>query len=316
MKKAVSLQMLLILILLCGCNGNKENTDTRFVLDTVATLTADCDKDTLDGAFDLCADFERLLSRTVAGSDVYKLNESEQFIKVSADTRKIIERSLYYSELTNGRFDITICPVSMLWDFKNSVVPGRDEIAEALRSVDYQSIEINNDEINLNGKKIDLGGIAKGYIADKVKDYFINKGVKRGIINLGGNIVVFGDDYDVGIQNPSGEGIIATMRMKNKTAVTSGIYQRYIEEDGKIYHHIIDPSTGYGVENELASVTVIGDSSLDCDALSTVCMLMGTSEGIKIINDIENTEAVFISRKGEITLTSGLYREGKRILDK
>ena len=305
--------MMLILLLLCGCNsGETENSETRFLLDTVCTVTADCGDDIINGAFSLCEDLERTLSKNVKDSDVYRLNNTEGFVSVSPDTLKTVERALYYSELSGGKFDITIAPVSALWDFKNQVVPDRNEIAEALKNVDYHSVEIKKSEISLNGKQIDLGGIAKGYIADKATEYLKENGVKKALINFGGNICMIGQ-YNIGIKRPFDDSVIASIEIKDKCAVTSGIYERYIEKDGKTYHHILDPKTGYGVENELAAVTVIGEKALDCDALSTVCMLLGAEDGLEIINRTADTEAVFIDRDGGITLSSGLYRENDKI---
>lgn len=316
MKKSFSVCLILLLLSLCGCDRNTEISDTRFALDTVVTLTAECDSQTLDGAFSLCKNYENLLSRTISESDVYKLNNTSSFVKVSKDTLNILERSLYFSKISGGKFDVTICPVSMLWDFENGIVPSKNEIAEALKNVDYESIEINGEKVNLNGKKIDLGGIAKGYVADRLKEYFTEQGVEKGIINLGGNVMVFGKEYRVGIKKPFSEDIAAVLLLKDKSAVTSGIYERYIEKDGEFYHHIIDTETGYGVENELASVTVVGDSSLDCDALSTVCMLMGTEKGLEIIENTPNTEAVFIDKNGNFTLSSGLIKKNGEIFFK
>lgn len=304
---------MLVLLLLCGCNsGETENSETRFLLDTVCTVTADCGDDIINGAFSLCENLERTLSKTLKDSDVYKLNNTEGFVSVSEDTLKTVERALYYGELSGGRFDITIAPVSALWDFKNQVVPSKDEIAEALQSVDYHSVEIKNGEISLNGSKIDLGGIAKGYIADKAAEHLKEKGVKKALVNFGGNIRTVGR-YNIGIKKPFDDSVIASIELSDKCAVTSGIYERYIQKDGKIYHHILDPKTGYGVENELAAVTVIGEGALDCDALSTVCMLSGTEDGLEIINNTAGTEAVFIDRENNITLSSGLYRENDKI---
>lgn len=313
MKKNVTLPMMLILLLLCGCNsGETENSETRFLLDTVCTVTADCGDDIINGAFSLCEDLERSLSKTLKDSDVYRLNNTEGFVSVTADTLKTVERALYYSDLSGGKFDITIAPLSALWDFKNQVVPNKNEIAEALKSVDYHSVEIKNGEIALGGKQIDLGGIAKGYIADKATEYLKEKGVKKALINFGGNICTIGE-YNIGIKKPFDSSVIASVELKDKCAVTSGIYERYIEKDGKIYHHILDPKTGYGVENELAAVTVIGNKALDCDALSTVCMLSGSQKGLEIINNTADTEAVFIDREGNLALSSGLYRENDKI---
>ena len=313
MKKNITLPMMLILLLICGCNsGETENSETRFLLDTVCTITADCGDDIINGAFSLCEDLERTLSKNVKDSDVYRLNNTEGFVSVSPDTLKTVERALYYSELSGGKFDITIAPVSALWDFKNQVVPDRNEIAEALKNVDYHSVKIKKSEISLGDKQIDLGGIAKGYIADKATEYLKENGVKKALINFGGNICMIGQ-YNIGIKKPFDDSVIASIEIKDKCAVTSGIYERYIEKDGKTYHHILDPKTGYGVENELAAVTVIGEKALDCDALSTVCMLLGAEDGLEIINNTAGTEAVFIDRDGGITLSSGLYRENDKI---
>ena len=313
--------MLLLLLLLCGCSQDENkalNSETRFLLDTACTVSADCDDETLSGAFAVCEELERLLSRTVKGSDVYRLNETDGFVSVSDDTLRLLEKSVYYGNLTDGKFDITVCPVSELWDFKNQIVPSRSEIAEALKNVDYvdyHSIEIKENTANLNGKKIDLGGIAKGYIADKVISYFEGKGVKKALVNLGGNIGTKGK-FNIGIRKPFTEEILLNMPLENKSAVTSGIYERYIEKDGEIYHHVLDPATGYGVKNELSSVTVIGENSADCDALSTACLLLGTEKGKAIIENTAGTEAVFISRNGDIKLSAGLYRENDKILFK
>ncbi len=311
MKKLTHIYFLILTLCLCGCNSNTKNSETRFILDTVATLTADCSDEVLDGAFELCKTYESILSRTDENSTVFALNSSDGFKEIDEETLEIIKRSIYFGELSNGKFDITILPVSNLWDFNNNVIPSKDEIAEALKNVDYEAIEIKGNLINLNGKKIDLGGIAKGYIADKVKEYLISNKATEGIVNLGGNVVVFGKNYKVGIKRPFGEDAIATICVKNKSVVTSGIYQRYIKKDGKLYHHIIDTATGYGVNNELASVTVIADSSMDCDALSTVCMLLGAKKGLELINRIDNTEAVFIFKNNEISFTDGIYEKEK-----
>ena len=161
--------------------------------------------------------------------------------------------------------------------------------------------------------KLDLGGIAKGYVADKLKDYLKSKDVKHGIINLGGNILLIGtkpdkSNYHIGIQKPfsSTRDYIRIVDTKDKSIVTSGIYERYYEIDGKIYHHILDAKTGYPVENELASVTIISDKSVDGDALSTLIFTKGLEDGMEIINNTANIEAVFITKKGSVILSQGI----------
>lgn len=307
MKKIVSINLSLVLLLLCGCTANKENKDTRFLLDTVVTLTANCSSEILNGAFEICEEYEQLLSRTIDGSDVHTLNNCSGFAEVSEHTKNIIERSVFYGDISGGKFDITIYPVSSLWDFNNEVIPSRNEIAEALKNVDYQSIEIVDNSVNTNGKKIDLGGIAKGYIADRTLEYFKQNNVTEGIIDLGGNIVVFGDRYyNVGIQMPFSDDIATTVKLKNKTIVTSGTYQRYIEKNGKFYHHILDVNTGYSCDSDLYSATIIADSSFDADALSTICILLGLEKAQELIENTPNTEAVFIDTDKKLHYTAGL----------
>lgn len=305
--------MLLLLLCLCGCRGEQANTETRFLLDTVVTLTADCGDEGIDGAFALCARYEQLFSRTVPDSDTARLNAAAEPIPVSDEMQELLRRALYYSELSGGKFDVTICSVSELWDFENQVVPGRDEIAAALRNVDYHSIALTEETAFLNGKKIDLGGIAKGYIADRLTEYLKENGARSGILNLGGNVAVFGKEATVGIRRPFGEDTVAVIRLCDCSAVTAGIDRRSFERDGKRYHHILDPATGYGVENELASVTVFSKHSVDGDALSTVCMLLGTEKGLELINSTKDTEAVFLDRQGNMTLSSGLTRSGNEL---
>lgn len=306
MKKIISINLSLVLLMLCGC-AQQENKDTRFLLDTVVTLAAACDSDTLDGAFVLCEEYEHLLSRTIETSDVYTLNNASGFVEVDEHTKAIIEKAIYYGDLSGGKFDITIYPVSSLWDFNNEIIPTRDEISEALKNIDYQSIEINENKINLNGKKIDLGGIAKGYIADRLLEYFKQSNVSEGIIDLGGNIVVWGDrDYTVAIKKPFENSSAATLKLRNKTVVTSGTYERFVEMDGKNYHHIIDPKTGYGCESNICSATIIADSSFDADALSTICILWGLEKAKELIENTPDTEAVFIDVDGNLHYTSGL----------
>lgn len=309
MKKITSLSMAIICLLLIGCNEKPKNLkSSRFMLDTIVTLDINCDQKTLEEAFLLCEKYENLLSKTRKNSDVYKLNNANDYITVSKDTIKIIKRSVYFSGLSGGLFDITICPVTNLWDFEGTTLPDRKEIEEAIKNVNYERIKTDGEKVFLDGTEIDLGGIAKGYIADKLLSFFKEKNVADGIINLGGNVIVFGDkEKSVGIAKPFSENeIVAKVKLKNKSIVTSGTYERFIDIDGKIYHHILDPKTGYSCETDLNSATVIGDTSLDLDALSTICILLGKEKATKLIEQTENTEAVFIDKQGKLTYTKGL----------
>lgn len=198
-----------------------------------------------------------------------------------------------------------------------AVPPDADALAEACTHVDYRSIVIDEQAgtvmLTDPDAAIDLGFIAKGYIADRIREYLVSKQVASAIINLGGNTLLIGDKpdkspYRVGIQYPFGSAgdIITTLSVRDQSVVTSGVYERFVEADGVRYHHILHPKTGYPVENGLLSVTIITDSSTDADALSTACFLLGLSDGMALIESLPDTEALFITDDYELHYSSGL----------
>ncbi len=318
MKKFISFNLIFVLLLLCGCSDNKENKETRMMLDTVVTLTASCSEDAFAEAFTICESYENLFSKTRKGSDIYRLNKATDFIEVSEETAGIITDSLLYSKISGDKFDITVAPVVSLWDFENSKMPSRDEISSALENVDYNKIQIQGtNNIFLNGAQVDLGAMAKGYIADQLLKHFKLKNASKGIIDLGRNIVVFGDrDYDVGIVDPfESDKTAAVVTVRNKSVVTSGTYERSFKKNGKLYHHIIDPETGYPAETDLASATIIGDSCVQADALSTICILVGKEKAKEIVQSFPGVNAVFIDTKGNVSYTDGLAEiDGKIVI--
>lgn len=303
---------------LCGCAETSSTSDdiyrTEFLLDTVVTIQLyDVQDETLlDGAMELCSQYEELLSRTIETSDISKINAANgEPVTVSDDTIELLELGIYYSALSEGTFDITIAPLSILWDFSNNegVIPDADDIANVLDDIDYRSISIDGNTVTLSNPNamIDLGGIAKGYIADKIKEYLIENGVEHAIINLGGNILTIGghtdgSDFNVGVQEPFGESntAITSVSLNDQSLVSSGIYERYFELDGNIYHHILDPETGYPYDTELYGVTIISDYSVDGDALSTICMTKTLEEGLEFIQSLEDVDAIFITSNMEI----------------
>ena len=294
------------MLLLGGCTPNYNNSSTRILMDTVVNIEADAEQSVINEAMAICEMQEKLFSRTLEGSEVSRLNNSETFA-VSQKTREIIETSLVYSEKTNGAFDITIGAVSSLWDFSGGVVANQDEIKKNLPLVDYKKIEINEDKVNLNGAKIDLGGCAKGYATDEIRDFLRAKDVKNAVINLGGNLYILGDKQDIGIRNPFGEGSIATLRVGDAAVVTAGTYERCFTENGKTYHHILNTKTGEPIETDLVSVTVISEDATDADILSTSLICMGLRDGLNFIEKTEGIEALFITTDGEIHISSGIY---------
>ena len=288
-------------LLLTGCSGAKSSTQTDqdltytdMLFDTVIKIQIldPADESILDCLKKLCEKYDTMFSATNTDSELYKLNHANgQPFTVSSETANLIQEGIHYSELSGGAFDLTIEPVSALWDFKadKPTVPSSDAIAQAVSHVDYTKVDIQDNTVTLEDPEagIDLGAIAKGYIADQVKTYLKKQGIKHAIINLGGNVDVIGtkpdgSKYNIGIQKPfdeSGEAI-TSVQLKDQTVVTSGIYERYFKKNGKLYHHILDPRTGYPCENNLYSVSIITDSSTKADALSTTCFLLGYEKGM------------------------------------
>ncbi len=305
------------LLLLSGCSGlprkqNQVYTDALF--DTVIRIEIydSAGEEILKGCEKICKKYDSMFSNKVEDSEISRINNAGGApVEVSSETVTLIKKAVYYSDLSNGVFDITIAPVSNLWDFHadEPVPPAAETIAAAASHVDYKNILIKDNTIQLLDPyaSIDVGAIAKGYIADKLKDYLKDHGIRHALINLGGNVLAMGkkldgSDYNIGIQKPfdqTGEPI-TSIRLSDKSVVTSGTYQRYFESEGKMYHHILDPHTGYPCENNLHSVTIITNSSLTADALSTTCFLLGYDKGLRLINQLDNVDAVFITKDNEI----------------
>ncbi len=274
-------------------------------MDTVCTITADCDEEIFDGVFKLCEDYDRLLSRHNQASEVAQINHHNK-LEFSPETLEILVQALYYCEKTNGKYDITIAPISDLYDFEKKVAPAAADAKKQLYKVGWDRIEVKGNKVDLHNTDIDLSSIAKGYVADRVVEYLKENGVKSGIVNLGGNVAVFGKAYTVGIQKPFSDEVMLKVKLKNASAVTSGIYQRYFKKDKVIYHHILDVKTGMPIDNKLASVTVLGEKSSECDVLSTVCMILGEKEAKKLINKTTGYEAVFIRKDNSVSVSKGL----------
>ena len=307
MRKIFLFSVLLSLIL-SGC-AVKGNTATEFLLNTVVNIKADASSDTINGAFSLAREYEQLLSRTIETSEISRLNKGEVFA-VSDDTLYLLKTAVAYSQKTNGAFDVSIGGVSSLWDFNEQTVPDKSDIAAALKNVDYKKIQINGNIVNTRGATVDLGAVAKGFIADKVRDYLADNGVLKATINFGGNVVVMGDEYSVvGIKNPLGDGVSAKLLVKNTSVVTSGTYERTFTKNGKQYHHILDTKTGYPLDTDLVSATIICEDGTKADILSTCCLCLGLSDAKELIEKEDGAEAIFITRDGEIFVSSGIYCE-------
>lgn len=345
MKKILTVLILIITLIIpqLGCNTQVNNPGigkSSYHLNTICTVTiysmegmTDLDEtqqqkevlQLITDAFVLCDDYEKILSKTIEGSDIYRINHAGgEVVAVDEKTIEVVEKGLEYSRLSGGAFDITIGKVSDLWNFQEmddkgnhtGVIPETNVIADAMKHVDYNCIIVEGNTIRLTDSEaeLDLGGIAKGYIADKVAEFLESKGVTSAVVDLGGNIVVIGEkgesmdnpvgtEFKVGIADPNSEGLLGLLECKDKTVVTSGTYERYFELDGKRYHHVLNTETGYPTDTDLLAVTIIADKghSVDCDGLSTSCLALGKEKGLQLIKGLDGVQAIFIDKDGEVT---------------
>lgn len=320
--------LLILVTTLIGCNKNTPSTSepisrTELFMGTVIKITLyDSDDSTiLDKAFDKVAEIESLVSINESGTELDKVNASAGIspVEVTSNTYEIVKKGLEYSKLSNGDFDITIGPLVKLWNIglDDAKVPTQKEIDSVLPLIDYNLLELNEEAHTIflknKGMMIDLGSIAKGYAADEISRILTENNVNSAIIDLGGNIYAHGikpsgQDWNIGIQNPFNTrgDIIGVLKVKNKTVVTSGIYERYIEKDGIKYHHLLNPSTGYPFENNIAGVTIVTDKSTDADALSTTVFAKGLEEGLNFVESLSNVDAIFITKDNKVYITNGI----------
>lgn len=343
-------------VLLSGCGGSAAGngySKQSFYFDTICEITiygleegiaesgssegfdAACDE-LINEAFSLMSDYEDVLSRTVDGSDIDRINRADgKPAAVSEETIEVIKKGIEFGDISGGVFDITVGKASELWDFHESLeeggtqVPSEDALKDASGHIDYKGIAIDESAgtVQLADPEmmLDLGGIAKGYIADIVSEYLRDNGVTSGIVNLGGNIEVIGGksgsydqgeaqtDFNLGVRDPMSESgeLLGIFPGRDVTIVTSGTYERFIEVDGVKYHHILDPETGWPVDTDVLQVSVIAGAghSADCDGLSTACLALGSEEGVKLIRklavegDYGPLEAIFVTEDGEIIYT-------------
>ncbi len=316
----------IIVLPFSGCKPSAQNPYVRsnFLLGTTVDIILYDSKDSkaIEEAFDRIREIENKMTINIEGpSEIIALNEASGLhdVKISPDTFFVLERGLYYSKLTDGKFDITVGSIVKLWNIgtENAAVPRQQDLDKALDLIGYNKLHLNNDNfeafLDIEGMKVDLGAIAKGYAADEVGDVLKKRGIKSAIINLGGNILAIGENangepFKIGVQNPFNHrgDYLGILSIKDKTVVTSGIYEKNFEHEGIIYHHILDPETGYPVDNNLAGVSIITSKSIDGDGLSTSAFLLGLEKGMELIDNIPDTEAIFITKNKKIYLTEGV----------
>ena len=323
--------------------GNQPISISSIKLNTAVQITIydSQDKALLDDCLALCDKYELVFSRTNEKSELYKLNHRKDTSDkdpnadgqttpypvsgtadtwhISEDLAALLSEGLDITRESDGAFDIAIAPLTSLWDFtaEDPKVPDDAAIQKALPLCSSDGVTIDGQDITLPSDDIqfDVGAIAKGYIADRLKDFLVKKGVNSAIINLGGNVLCIGSKPDgtpfkVGIQKPFADRneTEAVMDITGKSVVSSGIYERCFKQNGKLYHHILNPKTGYPYDNSLISVTIISDQSVDGDALSTTCFALGLEDGLKFAEK-KGVQAVFITEDYELHYTDGFQDE-------
>lgn len=311
-------------------DGGTACTRQLFAMDTVMSFTAYGPKaeEAVDAAMKEIERLDALLSTGNESSEISQLNAAGSFL-VSEDTLKLLEEAESILQSTGGLFDVTVYPLMQLWGFPagDYRVPTQEEISSTLSLVDAAQIQIEGAQVTLgSGQQVDLGGIAKGYASDRVMELYREYGVTSGMVSLGGNIETLGTkpdgtDWKIGIRNPeitaasdigSGtEDVLLALEVENRAVITSGGYERYFEENGETYIHILDPRTGYPADSGLLSVTVVSEKGMLADALSTSLYIMGEADAAEYWrihgNDEGNSfELVLVDTSGKVYATEGL----------
>ena len=282
---------------------------TYFLYDTVINISAYTTPEVMVELESNMKRYENLFSRTIAGSDVDRINTSQgKPVEVDPLTSKMIEQALKYCYQTDGLFNIAIGRITELWNFPNKIMPSQQDLDAALKHIDYTKVVVDGNKVSVLDPeiKLELGAVAKGYIADLSRDFLLSKGCKSAILNLGGNTYALGTKpqgkkWVIGIQDPTqptGQ-ITGTIEAMDESIVTSGLYERSFEKDGKLYHHILDPKTGMPIDSGILGVTIVGKSSFICDILSTTTFLLGIEKGMEFLKGQSGYKASFINMENQ-----------------
>jgi thiamine biosynthesis lipoprotein len=306
----------------CAPRAQGEVSRTDYVLGTVCSirLIDGGSTKTTDEIFERLRQIEDRMSANKDGTEIAAVNAAAGGapVKVSADTFYVISKALEYAKLTEGGFDPTVGPLVKLWNIgsEGAKVPPKDAVAAAVKLIDYRKVEMDPKRLTVRlttpGMRLDLGAIAKGYSADEIAAICQRHRVKAAVIDLGGNVLVFGAKKDgspwrVGVQDPKSDrgDYLGLVTGKSMTLVTSGIYERFFIENGVRYHHILDTKTGYPVNNGLVSVSIMTERSIDADSLSTSVFSLGLENGMKLVKSLPGVYAIFVDDKNRVFLSPG-----------
>ena len=318
-----------------GCSQqDRMFKESRVLMDTYCTITIvspseEKAKEAIESGFNEIQKLDTYLNNFSPDSEISAISGSAGIkpVRVSSETLELIEKTIGISELTNGAFDPTIAPVLKLWKFSgrpaSPTIPPDAAIKDALKLVDYRKIHINKktSEIFLQkkGMELDLGGIAKGYAADKAIEAIKAKGITSALVSIAGDIRGYGfsttgKTWRVGIQDPRPENpdserpwedIFAALYLKNSAISTAGDYQRFLIKNGKRYHHIIDPANGYPSDSGLISVSVIAPEGYIADGVDTAILIMGADKGMKLLN-AKGLDGVLVDSQKRVFITKNL----------
>ena len=308
--------LLVFSMLLTGCMAKPSPHEQRFMaMDTFMHFTVYGDRTAAVQAQEEVLNLEQLLSVTDEASEVYAINHrTAQTCDLSPELTALLEQALILARQTDGAFDPTVYPVVRAWGFTTGTyqVPEQEELDRLLPLVDHTAPILSANSLTLpHDVQLDFGGIAQGWAGDRAAQLLRGAGVTSAILRLGGNIHTIGTKPDgslwkIGIEDPDSGGTLGTVSVADLSVVTSGSYQRFFTENGRTYHHIIDPSTGRPADSGLTSVTVIGKYGARCDALSTALFVMGLEEAAQFWREHRDFEAVFASEEGSVFITAGL----------
>ncbi len=321
MRKTIALLTALLLLFAAGgCQPQPKSLQrTDYLLDTVVTLTLyDATEADLDAAFKEIRRLSDLLDAYAPFSDLGWMQAAAGLkpVAVAPETMELLVFAKDMYERTGGYLDVTVGPLIDLWGIRNGGrYPAEGELSAAMGLLGMDDLILDEAAgtayLTRPGMRLDMGALAKGYIADKVKALLLERGVTSGVIDLGRNILLIGEKpggaaFSIGVQSPTNAGdLLRVLALRDKSLVTSGTYERYFEHEGQRYHHVLDPFTGFPADQGLSAVTILSGSSLWGDALSTACLLLGVEEGTKLIDSIPDAEALFVRTDGAIVTSAG-----------
>lgn len=318
MKKYFISAMLSALLFLTGCSAESSPEPvqgTFFAMDTVMDFTIYGESGLINQSESLIASLESLVSVTDADSELYAINQTGSGM-LTEEASSLMKQALEICRRTDGALDLSIYPIVRAWGFTTGSyqVPDEAEIQALLPLVDYRKIQYDaaTGTVTLpEGMEIDLGSVAKGYAGQLAAQMLREHGVQSALLNLGGNVQTVGTKPDgspwqIGIKDPQGEDAMMVLSVEDQAVVTSGGYERYFEQDGQTYWHIMDPSTGHPADSGLISVTIVGDEGVVCDGLSTALFVMGLEKAADLWAQSGDFEAVFVTASGEVYITEGL----------